>query len=234
MNQRPEIVAKRDDALTRRAVLLTASGRAEEALSIMREHHFHNWEGSSSLHGIYVDACIQSGILKLRGGHPGDALSDFQAALDFPDNQEVGRTRRDQKSALIEYWIGTANERLGDKEKAQAAFREAADSRQSGAPDTQYCKALALEQLGEADRAKEIFQRLKDRGLDQPGKRPETADYFAKFGERQNERLQKAENHFSAALGCLGLGEKDAAQEQFHKTLELNPAHLGALSWISF
>ncbi len=234
LNRRPEVVAKRDDALTRRVMVLTAAGHPEGALRILRSHHFHNWEGSSSLHGLYMDACVQSGLAKLRAEEPAAALANFQLATEYPANQEVGRPRREARLAEIQYWIGVAEERLGQKAEAEAAFRSASGASGYGDTEGQYYRGLAMQRLGENSDAKRIFERLERQGLEELGKgASEPVDYFAKFGQRRVERLQKAEAHFLAGLGCLGLGQKEAAREQFHKTLELNPAHLGALTWNS-
>ena len=56
----------------------------------------------------------------------------------------------------------------------------------------------------------------------------EAADYFAKFGEKQSERVRKANAHYLIGLGQLGLGQKAEARAEFKQALELHPAHLGA------
>ncbi len=234
LNRRPEIVAERDDALTRRIMVLTAAGHPEEALRILRSHHFHNWEGSGSLHGLYVDACVQSGLAKLRAQLPAEALADFRLATQYPANQEVGRPRQEGRLAEIQYWSGVAEERLGQNTQAQAAFKLASEASGYGGSDGQYYRGLALQKLGKNGDAKQIFERLEQRGLAELGKgASEPVDYFAKFGQRRVERLRKADAHFLAGLGCLGLGQKEAARDQFRRALELNPAHLGALTWNS-
>ena len=58
----------------------------------------------------------------------------------------------------------------------------------------------------------------------------EAADYFAKFGEKQSERVRQANAHYLSGLGQLGLGEKVKAEAEFKQALELHPAHLGALA----
>ena len=57
----------------------------------------------------------------------------------------------------------------------------------------------------------------------------EAADYFAKFGEKQSERVRKANAHYLIGLGQLGLGDEAKAKLQFSEALALHPAHLGAL-----
>ena len=84
-----------------------------------------------------------------------------------------------------------------------------------------------LQKLGRADEAKPIFERLVKAGQEQLTK-GETADYFAKFGEKQSERVRKAHAHYLTGLGHHGLGQPSEAEARFRQALEQHPAHLGA------
>jgi tetratricopeptide (TPR) repeat protein len=232
LEQRQQTVSKRDDTLTRRVILLTASGKVDAAMRILREHHFHNWEGNSGLHDVYVDACFRSGTLRLRSGKTADALEDFQAALLYPANQEVGKGRREQRVAQSQYLIGVALEKQGNMTNAQAAFTRAAGAREGGTSEVQYYKGLALQRTGKADEAEKLFSSLVRQGEEELSRETEAVDYFAKFGEKRAERLRHAQGHFAAGLGALGLGKKEEAQNRFKKALELHPAHLGAISFL--
>ena len=155
---------------------------------------------------------------------------DFRAALEYPANQEVGKSRREQRVAQVYYAIGQAEEALGHAAEAKASYDRAA--RASGGPsEGQFCKALALRKAGQPEEAKSILENLEKHGQDELKREAEAVDYFAKFGEKRAERLRLAEGHFLAGLGCLGLGKTDDAQAHFRQALELHPAHLGALRW---
>jgi tetratricopeptide (TPR) repeat protein len=220
LTQHHDTVARRDDALTREIVLLTVAGQADRALALLRGRHFRNWEGSSQIHNVYVDACLAHGQY-LAAEKPREALREYEAALEYPENLEVGRARRAPRTAQIQYLIGTAHEALGDAAAAKAAFEKAAAGRDRGASESSYFHALALQKLGRADEAKPIFERLVKAGEEQLAQ-GETADYFAKFGEKQSERVCKANAHYLIGLGQLGLGAKAK------QALALHPAHLGA------
>jgi tetratricopeptide (TPR) repeat protein len=227
LNRNPEVAARRDDVVTRRIALLTASGKAEEALKILRERHFHNWEGSSALHDIYVDACLRAGRDRLTANQPDAALKDFLAALDYPANQEVGKARREQRTAQIYYHIGLAREASGIREEAAAAFKTAAEAREGAPSEGQYYKALALRKTGRNDDAEKLFAGLEKHGLAELQRESEAVDYFAKFGEKRAERIRLAQARFLAGLGCLGLGKAREAESQFKQALELHPALSG-------
>jgi tetratricopeptide (TPR) repeat protein len=236
-----EAVAKRDDALTREIVLLTAAGRADRALESLRGRRFRNWEGSSQTHGVYVDACIAQGLKLAADKKPREALANYRAALEYPENLEVGRARRSPRTARVQFLIGTAHEALGDAASARGAFEQAvrdaasakAASEQALAGrdgsdyESDYFGARAMQNLGRAAEAKPILERLVKTGEEQLAK-GEGPDYFAKFGEKTSERVRQANAHYLIGLGQLGLGEKEKAGASFRQALELHPAHPGA------
>ncbi|MBI5387131.1 MAG: DUF5107 domain-containing protein [Verrucomicrobia bacterium] len=223
-----DAVTQRDDALTREIVLLTVAGNADRAVELLRGRHFRNWEGSSQIHNVYVDACLAHGQQQFAAKQYREALQNYQAALEFPANLEVGRARRAPSTAQIQYFIGAAHAALGDAAQAKAAFEKAAAGRDRGATESSYFHALALQKLNRADEAKPIFERLVKAGEEQLTK-GEAADYFAKFGEKQSERVRQAGAHYLIGLGQLGLGEKAKAEAEFKQVLALHPAHLGAV-----
>ena len=222
-----DTVTRRDDALTREIVLLTVAGQADRALELLRGRHFRNWEGSSQIHNVYVDACLARGQQLAAQKRPREALAAFEAALDYPENLEVGRARRSPRTAQIQYLIGTAHESVGDASAAKAAFEKAAAGRDRGATESGYFQALALQKLGRSGEARPVFERLVRAGEEQLTK-GEAPDYFAKFGEKTSERVRQANAHYLIGLGGLGLGEKTRASQELRRALDLHPAHLGA------
>lgn len=226
LDRRPEVVARRDDAETRRVALLTCSGKVDEALSVLRKRQFHNWEGSSSLHDIHVDACLQQGLALLRAGKASQALASFLEATQYPANQQVGKPKREQRASEIHYLLAMSQQASGKSDAARAEFELAIRAR--GGNEGAYFRALALERLGRTQEAEEAFRRLKEQGTGELDRAVEAVDYFAKFGERRAERVRKADAHYLAGLGASGLKQADEAGKHFRAALELHPAHLGA------
>ncbi|HRZ37942.1 MAG TPA: tetratricopeptide repeat protein, partial [Candidatus Paceibacterota bacterium] len=167
------------------------------------------------------------GHARLASGRAAQALEDYDAALLYPTNLEVGRPHRDRKAAQIHYFRGTAHEALGNTPKAAECFELAVDSPESGPSEIQFAQALALAKQGRADEARKRFEGLLSAGQRQI-EAGEQADYFAKFGERESERVRKARAHYLVGLGQLGLGRTDDAKAAFAQALELHPAHVGA------
>jgi len=227
------VVAQRDDALEREIVLLTVAGvndpaKLDRAIELLTTRTFHNWEGRSELHRVQVVARLTRGQLRLRAGQPKEAIEDFEAALEYPENQQVGRPASDRKSPEVEYFIGLAYAAAGNADRARASFESAVRHLEGGASSLPFHQALALQKLGRADEARRMFERLVTAGEDSL-QRGAAADYFAKFGERQSERVRQANAHFVAGLGRWGLDDSTAAGASFRKAVELNPAHLGAV-----
>ena len=236
-----DTVAKRDDAIIREIVVLTAAGRTDHALELLRGRRFRNWEGNSLSHSVYVDACVTHGLKLAADKKPREALAIYKAALEYPENLEVGRARRSPRTARVQFFIGTAHEALGDAVSARAAFEQAVKDaasakvasgqslagRDGGDYESDYFGARALQKLGRTDEAKPVFKALVKTGEEQLAK-GDGPDYFAKFGENTSERVRQANAHYLIGLGQLGLGEKKKADASFQQALELHPAHIGA------
>ncbi len=227
LTRNQEAVAGRDDAITREIILLIGAGRPGEALSLLRGRRFHNWEGKSDIHDVYVDACLRQGLDRFREKRYEEALGAYRSAREYPENLEVGKPYRERRAVEIDYLVGTALEAKGDGAKARDSFEKAASGKDRGPSEARYYQALALAKLGREDEAKAAFEGLVKKGLaDLEG--PSGVDYFAKFGERGSERARKAQAHYLAGLGHLGLGKRAEALEEFGRALAEDPGHLGA------
>ena len=134
-----------------------------------------------------------------------EALAIYEAALEYPENLEVGRARRSPRTAQIQYLIGTAHEALGDAASAKAAFEKAAAGTGPRRSEADYFHALALQKLGRADEAKPIFERLVKAGEEQLAK-AKAADYFAKFGEKTERACAPGQRALPDRPGAAWLG----------------------------
>ncbi len=93
-----------------------------------------------------------------------------------------------------------------------------------------YYRALAMRKLGQADEAKAALQELLNsatRALQNPAP---AATGGRGGGRRGPQTPPQLPAHYAAALGHLGLGETDQAQQEARAALAINPAHLGARS----
>jgi len=215
-----------DDALTREIILHVRLGHYDRAIDLLNGHHFHVWEGGGMIHDVYVDAHLLRGEEKFKAKRYEEALEDYEAALEYPDNLEVGRPYRGGRFSQIYYFIGTAHEALGDTGKARS-FYENSVAEKHGWSAICYYQGLAFRKLGREDEALQIFDGLIKYAKEKLESSP-AMDYFAKFGERQSELVRKADAHYLLGLGYLGNGDQADAKVEFEKALELNVNHIGA------
>jgi len=215
------VVAQRDDALAREVSLLVELGHAAQALDLLRGHHFHVWEGGGEIHGLFVEACLERGQDHFRSGRFKSALSDFEAALEYPQNLEAARPSRGGDYSRVFYFIGTALEALGEKAKAADHYAKASAPERPFSEVTYY-QALAWQKLGRADKAASLFAGLEKNARDRLAS-SEGLEFFAKFGERRLRASVEAQAQYILGLALLGQGREAEAQAAFKKALDLDP-----------
>ena len=220
------------DALAREVMLLVQLGRYNEALEVADNNYFRQWEGVSKAYSSYVDAHLLRGWNKFQDGETEEALEDYLAALEYPENMMVAEPYRGGRSAQVHYFIGTAYEKLGDLEKAKDHYQKAATKRQgSGLSEIHFYKALALAKLEKNGEANEIFRGLVQLGRDRLQNQEE--DFFAKFGEKQTADDKKADAYYLVGLGFMGQGENLQAQKEFAEAVNMNMNHIWAAALLS-
>jgi tetratricopeptide (TPR) repeat protein len=162
-----------------------------------------------------------------------EALLDLQTAVTVPDNLPA-RGSAAARNAEIAYLTGLAFEGLGDSAKATASWNRATAPAQSGAGLSgggrggaqSYYQALCLQKLGQADKAKAIFQSLMDSG--ELALKQQTSVESGRGGAGQSPRLRSANAHYMIGLGYLGLGDPARAKAELAQAVELSPDLLGA------
>jgi len=224
-------IAQYDDPLAREIVLLVQMGGYDKAIELLKGHHFHVWEGGGMIHDVFVNAHLLRGEERFKAKRYDDALVDFEAALEYPPNLEVGKPFRDPKASEIECFIAMAHEALGHAARA-GKFYEKSVAELYPRSQIGYYQGLALRRLGRQAEADELFDRLVGYGNERLAASP-GLDFFAKFGEKQSERSRLAEAHYLIGLGHLGKGEKEEAKVEFEQALTLNPNHAWAKMYLS-
>ena len=236
------VVCKRDYAASRLILCYIIVGRYDDAIKLLAQTHFHQWEGGGYIRNAYVDAYLLRGYQKFARADFGGALEDYLAAFEHPQNLEVAKPRTRPRFAQIFYFIASAYEALGDKEKAKQYYEQTitvSDVRYD--PDMEleiknseydFYRVLALGKLGRGGSTEKLSDGLikqGEEGLAEGGR----IDFFAKFAERQSEQQSRSQSHFMMALGYLVKSDRDSAKEHLAKALELNPYHLWAAFWLA-
>ncbi|MBM4088257.1 MAG: DUF5107 domain-containing protein [Planctomycetes bacterium] len=84
--------------------------------------YFVNWEGQDVTWRLFNQSHIERGCQRLRDGDAAGALADFEAALTYPANLNVGRSNRPEE-APAQYWRGQALAALGRLDEARSAWQ---------------------------------------------------------------------------------------------------------------
>jgi tetratricopeptide (TPR) repeat protein len=232
-----QTVTERDDALSREISLKVCMGKYDEAIELLQGRSFNVWEGGARFNenDCWTDAHLLRGHQHFAAGRYKEALAEYQASIEFPENLRASESRGSRRDAEVDYWIATAYEALGDRDKAEKFWVESSSAgRPRGGRDVQrYYQALSLAKLGKKEDVEEIFQDLVKSGNEALQRTSSQIDFFAKFGEQQFQRSRLANAHYMSGLGYLGLNEKDKARQEFNQALEAGPDHLGAKTMLA-
>jgi len=232
LEARSDVVARRDECLLRQARLHVLLGQYDRALALLAGRHFHVWEGGEyAVHDVYVDAHLLQGQALARAGRQADALREYEAALEYPQNFEAGRPHDGGREPEIFWLIGMTLEATGDTTEARAAFERAVQVERKGTPLCYY-QGLCHRKLGRPEQAARCFDELADLGRrmlsDESG-----ADFFEKFGAGQATPLRESEGHYLLGLAALGRGDTAQGDRELHQAVRLNPSHLGARTMLA-
>ncbi len=240
LEQNHDVVAKRDDALSREIGLKVFAGKYDDAIKLMTGRKFSVWEGESlEVADHWVNAHLLRGRKELTAGQFSDALRDFEAAKSVPENLPNARNSGGTRGAEVAYWIGAAHDGAGEKAAAKKSWHEAVDaaypeprrgseSRISPRLVQDYYRALAKQKLGQTAEAERELHGMVDTARQVMDRNDDGRDIPDSFGPRMSKRTREALAHYIAGLGHLGLGETDTAKSEFQLALQATPDALGA------
>ena len=222
MQRHHHIVEQRDDALSRLTELYVQKGKYDTAIDILKSHHFNVWEGGGNIHQVFVDAHLLRGLEFFANDQLDQAEQDFNAALTYPDNLEVGRPTEDIRTIRTFALLGILAEHRGDLRSATDFFKKATILKPRN--DYFYFQGLAFDKLGETQQAENCFNHLVEQGKE----RLDAAeiDFFAKFGERGAQHSRQAFAHYLMGLGYLGQEKLEQAKEAFTQSYNLNNSNV--------
>ncbi len=100
-----------------------AEKQYEECIKLLESTpYFVNWEGQDVTWRLFNRAHVERGRQRLDKGDAQAALADFEAALTYPANLNVGRPAKPEE-APAQYWRGKALLKLGRTGEARAAWQ---------------------------------------------------------------------------------------------------------------
>eukprot|EP00831_Metopus_contortus_P082010 TRINITY_DN8769_c0_g1_i14.p1 TRINITY_DN8769_c0_g1~~TRINITY_DN8769_c0_g1_i14.p1 ORF type:complete len:479 (+),score=123.85 TRINITY_DN8769_c0_g1_i14:914-2350(+) len=235
LEQKLELVMKRDDLSVEYSDLLNQVGRHEDARDYLQSRRFQPWEGGEGLaRGQHERTHLALGRQQLATGDAEGAMKMFEAALICPPN--LGETKHLLANRSdIDYWRGCAAEALGCHERARSVWQAAADFRSDFQEravrmysEMTYFSGLALRKLGCDAEADELFKGLKEYAR-KLFKEEAKVYYFATSLPARLLFYDLQYNQETTALlieaqAELGLGNKAEAAKLLKNVLERNPA----------
>lgn len=223
-----ETVRRRDDALYQLIALYVQTGQFDRAIEILDGHRFHVWEGEADIHNLYMDAHLLRGLSNFGAENFAAVLADFKAALEYPENLEVGAPLHPRRAAQVYCMIAHVYRELGKTDQATEFFTKAVEAPQvDGISEITYYRGAALQSLGLEKEAAEVFASLIEAGEGELAAEG-GADFFAKFGEKESRDARAAQARYVRGLGYLGSGDQDRARKDFSEAVSLNPNHVWA------
>ena len=239
--QNQAVVAQRDDAQNRAVALKVAAGKYDDAIQMMTGRKFAVAEGTNlNVSEHWADAHILRSQQNFAAKRYQEALADLEAAVTVPENLPTrGSSAR---NAEVAYLTGLAWEGLGDQAKATESWNKAlapapTTGRRGGgtvtpSPAQSYYQALSLQKLGQADKARAMYQSLVESGqkaLAQPAAPAAPRDPSeSRPPPPLSPRLRAANAHYTIGLGCLGLGDAAKAKSELTQAVETSPDLVGA------
>lgn len=237
-----ELVKQRDDMYTEYITLLNLSGQYSKALECMENHIFHPWEGGEGkITAQYRNALMALAKQDANMGNYELACDKLKRALVYPHNLGEGKL----SGALdndIYYMLGCF-----DKENAKEYFERASygSSDLSSAmyyndqpPEMFFFRAMAERKLSHENKARGFFNRLIDYG-EQHINDHVKIDYFAVslpdflIYEADLDKKNYIHCCFMAALGYIGMDNKNKAYEYIKHGLEQDCTHKGLLDLLA-
>ena len=236
-------VRQRDDLTLRLVTLYNCAGDHQAALELLTGHTFHPWEGGEGkVSAQYRLALTELAKQAIRGRQYARAIDLLTQTLAYPHNLGEGKLPNASDHQAY-YWMGLAWRRLGDEAKAAECFALATqgDSTPQSVlyyndlpSDFIFYQGLAHRALSQEAAAKKCFYQLIAFGERHLFDTVEY-DYFAVSLpeiEVYQDDLQWNNRQYCTylrALGELGIGREQKANELLDAVLQAQPDHQGAL-----
>ncbi len=236
------LVEQRDDLYLERITLYNQSGNYEKAASLIAARKFHPWEGGEGKVIYQFLLChIEMAKAAIADGRNEQALEFLANVEEYPVNMGEGKLYGTQENDIL-YLQGCAYEAMGLKESASDKFIQATKGISEPVqaifyndpqPDKIFYQGLAWLKLGDAAKAKEIFEKLISFAAQHLHDKIEI-DYFAVslpdllVFDQVLTLKNKVHCDYLTGLGLVGLNKPEQAKIHFENVLAVNNNHQGA------
>ncbi|MCC8409122.1 DUF5107 domain-containing protein [Mucilaginibacter sp. UR6-1] len=234
---------ERDDLYLEIVTLHNLLGHTEQAFELLMQRKFHPWEGGEGkVSAQYIFSLTEMAKKLILAGEYKAAVERLQQSLRYPENLGEGKLPGTRDNDIY-FWLGCAYRGMGMEAEATAAWQAgtSGDEEPSAAvfyndspPEKIFYQGLCLLKTGESQHAGELFKRLVAYGHQHMNDHIRI-DYFAvslpdlMVFDSDLDMKNKTHCLYLMALGNLGLNNPTESNLYFHKVLESETAHLGAI-----
>ena len=206
-------VSRRDDLMARLIDLRLDQGGAgnlQAAYSVLKNRHFHSWEGRYGIHHAWIEVNKKLGDAAFDKKEFDAALTYYKQAGDYPDNLEVAPRTPDFHG--YQYWdLARTYKAMGKQNLANEYLKKILAEQFSKPNLGTYYKALAAKSAGKEDEYRSLLRELQTEA------RKRTSGNFEYKGPA------KAVGYYLLSLALEQEGNKAAAEEERRKALQMNP-----------
>lgn len=193
----PASVRSHDTVIVRQALLLIQEQKYDQALGLLKDHHFKPWEGGVLAREIYVLANFQNGRKAIDDNAPAGAEAAFRQALEYPVNLGTGKPDKPHDEEAW-FWLGEALKAQDKSDAAHDAWAQAAEEGQEDTPLAILYRGLALRRLGQNDASAKTLGVLTQM---KPGEEHAATEFYAAgLLDLYDHRSPEAEAKLKAAL----------------------------------
>ena len=236
---RRHVVLKRDDLTAELLSLWNGAGEYELAATVLRERHFHPWEGGEGkITEQFLLNQLHRALEAIQQGAVHRAVEQLQQALRYPLNLAEGRLPA-QTDNDIWYLLAVCHQRLGELVQAEQSLKLAMQGDTSlnagryyndQPADYLFWQGMAMRASGKHTQADTHFRSFLAWVENHREKVPETDFFAVSLPDLVALDASPALRHqqhclFIEALGYLGLGNHEQSQRALAALQTLNPSH---------
>lgn len=238
----PNLVEKRDDLTVEICAVYNQLNQPEKVLTLLENRKFQPWEGGEGqVLQQFVTANLLLGKQKLLDNDFENARNHFLKCLAPPQNLSETHHLLANKADIF-YWLGVAEENLGNSELSEKYWTLSANMKGdfqemsvTAFSEMTFFAALSMKKLGQKELAKNLLNDLLEyaKNLEQSEAK---IDYFATslptmlLFDDDIQKRQHIKAIFLQAQAFYGLGQLEKASELIAKVLENDPNHQLALT----
>jgi len=201
LEKRLDTVNTRDDLVSRWIDLRLDRGTMDDLRAthqLLRDHHFHTWEGRYGIHHAWVEVNQKMGDAALRRKDYPAALAHYKQALEYPKNMEIAPRTPDFSAHL--YWnLAKAYQAMGDQDKANEYLNKILAEKYHKVHLGTFYQALARKALGDQAACETLLKKVEAEA------RKRTSGAFEYRGEPETI------GHYLLSLVLAEKGETKAA-----------------------